>query len=179
MSYIVKTLSTESLATTAKRSMKLLLHNESPAQNYFGNYPNPFATLILDFFFFDLALVVTRRRRPRQQKVAQVSVTSCWWLADQGRKNELLGDSCWPAYGLSHTDDPLRHCPMHYATLLFFSFFFFFKVHIKRTSKEDQRQLLPVVKHLRTDGPQPIVLTSDADSQRLAAGGRPGADGSE
>ena len=59
----------------------------------------------------------------------------------------------------------------------FFFFFFFFKVHIKRTSKEDQRQLLPVVKHLRTDGPQPIVLTSDADSQRLAAGGRPGADG--
>ena len=36
-----------------------------------------------------------------------------------------------------------------------------------------------MVKHLRTDGPQPIVLTSDADSQRLAAGGRPGADGSE
>ena len=34
-----------------------------------------------------------------------------------------------------------------------------------------------MVKHLRTDGPQPIVLTSDADSQRLAAGGRPGADG--
>ena len=64
---------------------------------------------------------------------------------------------------------------MHYATLLFFSFFFFFFL----TSKEDQRQLLPVVKHLRTDGPQPIVLTSDADSQRLAAGGRPGADGSE
>ena len=129
-------------------------------------------------FFLDLALVVTRHRHPRQQKVAQVSVTSCWRLADQGRKNELLGDSCWPAYGLSHTDDPLRHCPMHYATLLFFSFFFFFfKVHIKRTSKEDQRQLLPVVKHLRTDGPQPIVLTSDADSQRLAAGGRPGADG--
>ena len=59
----------------------------------------------------------------------------------------------------------------------FHFFFFFFKVHIKRTSKEDQRQLLPVVKHLRTDGPQPIVLTSDADSQRLAAGGRPGADG--
>ena len=58
-----------------------------------------------------------------------------------------------------------------------FHFFFFFKVHIKRTSKEDQRQLLPVVKHLRTDGPQPIVLTSDADSQRLAAGGCPGADG--
>ena len=58
-----------------------------------------------------------------------------------------------------------------------FHFFFFFKVHIKRTSKEDQRQLLPVVKHLRTDGPQPIVLTSDDDSQRLAAGGRPGADG--
>ena len=84
---------------------------------------NPFATLILDFFF-DLALVVTRRRRPRQQKVAQVSVTSCWRLADQGRKNELLGDSCWPAYGLSHTDDPLWHCPMHYATLLFFPFFF-------------------------------------------------------
>ena len=77
-------------------------------------------------FFLDLALVVTRCRRPRQQKVAQVSVTSCWRLADQGRKNELLGDSCWPAYGLSHTDDPLRHCPMHYATLLFFSFFFFF-----------------------------------------------------
>ena len=81
----------------------------------------------------------------------------------------------------SLTDDPLRHCPMHYATLLFFSFFFFFfffffKVHIKRTSKEDQRQHLPVVKHLRTDGPQPIVLTSNADSQRLAAGGRPGAD---
>ena len=60
-----------------------------------------------------------------------------------------------------------------------FHFFFFFKVHIKRTSKEDQRQLLPVVKHLRTDGPQPVVLTSDSDSQRLAAGGRPGADGSE
>ena len=60
---------------------------------------------------------------------------------------------------------------------LSFSFHFFFKVPIKRTSKEDQRQLLPVVKHLRTDGPQPIVLTSDADSQRLAAGGRPGADG--
>ena len=59
---------------------------------------------------------------------------------------------------------------------LSFSFHFFFKVHIKRTSKEDRRQLLPVVKHLRTDGPQPIVLTSDADSQRLAAGGRPGAD---
>ena len=59
---------------------------------------------------------------------------------------------------------------------LSFSFPFFFKVHIKPTSKEDQRQLLPVVKHLRTDGPQPIVLTSDADSQRLAAGGRPGAD---
>ena len=57
-----------------------------------------------------------------------------------------------------------------------FHFFFFFKVHIKRTSKEDERQLLPVVKHLRTDGPQPIVLTSDANSQRLAAGGRPGAD---
>ena len=55
--------------------------------------------------------------------------------------------------------------------------FHFLKVHIKRTSKEDQRQLLPVVKHLRTDGPQPIVLTSDADSQRLAAGGCPGADG--
>ena len=107
---------------------------------------------------------------------AKVSVTSCWRLADQGRKNELLGDSCWPAYGLSHTDDPLRHCSMHYVTLLFFSFFFFFfEVHIKRTSKKDQRQLLPVVKHLRTDGPQPIVLTSDADS--LAAGGRPGADG--
>ena len=53
-----------------------------------------------------------------------------------------------------------------------FHFFFFFL-----TSKEDQRQLLPVVKHLRTDGPQPIVLTSDADSQSLAAGGRPGADG--
>ena len=62
-------------------------------------------------------------------------------------------------------------------SFLFIFFFFFFKVHIKRTSKEDQRQLLPVVKHLRTDGPQPIVLTSDADSQRLAAGGRPGADG--
>ena len=62
---------------------------------------------------------------------------------------------------------------MHYSTLLFF----FFKVQIKRTSKKDQRQLLPVVKHLRTDGPQPIVLTSDADSQRLAAGGRPGANG--
>ena len=58
-----------------------------------------------------------------------------------------------------------------------FHFFFFFKVHIKRRSKEDQRKLLPVVKHLRTDGPQPIVLTSDADSQRLAARGRPGADG--
>ena len=59
----------------------------------------------------------------------------------------------------------------------FFFFFFFFKVHnIKQTSKK-QRQLLPMVKHLRTDGPQPIVLTSDADSQRLAAGGRPGADG--
>ena len=56
-----------------------------------------------------------------------------------------------------------------------FNFFFFFFFG----SKEDQRQLLPVVKHLRTDGPQPIVLTSDADSQRLAAGGRPGADGSE
>ena len=56
--------------------------------------------------------------------------------------------------------------------------FHFLKVHIKRTSKKDQRQLLPVVKHLRTDGPQPIVLTSDAaDGQRLAAGGRPGADG--
>ena len=38
MSYIAKTLSTESLATTAKRSVKLLLHNESPAPNYFGNY---------------------------------------------------------------------------------------------------------------------------------------------
>ena len=62
---------------------------------------------------------------------------------------------------------------------LSFSFHFIFKVHIKRTSKKDQRQLLPVVKHLRTDGPQPIVLTSDADSQRLAAGGCPGAVGSE
>ena len=62
---------------------------------------------------------------------------------------------------------------------LSFSSHFFFKVHIKRISKEDQRQLLPVVKHLRTDGPQPIVLTSNADSQRLAAGGRPGADGVE
>ena len=92
--------------------------------------------------------------------------------------DELLGDSCCPDYGRSHTDDAVRQCPMHYATLLFFSFFFF-KVHIKQTSKEDQRQLLPMVKHLRTDGPQPIVLTSDADSQRLAAGGRPGADGSE
>ena len=93
--------------------------------------------------------------------------------------DELLGDSCCPDYGLSHTDDAVRHCPMHYATLLFFSFFFFFffKVHIKQTSKKHQRQLLPMVKHLRTDGPQPIVLTSDADSQRLAAGGRPGADG--
>ena len=60
---------------------------------------------------------------------------------------------------------------------LSFSFHFFFFFFL--TSKEDQRQLLPVVKHLRTDGPQPIVLTSDADSQRLAAGGRPGADGSE
>ena len=60
---------------------------------------------------------------------------------------------------------------------LSFSFHFFFKVHIKQTSKKHQRQLLPMVKHLRTDGPQPIVLTSDADSQRLAAGGRPGADG--
>ena len=104
-------------------------------------------------------------------------MTSCWRLADQGRKNELLGseDSCWPAYGLSHTDDGTAPCTMP----LSFSFHFFFKVHIKRTSKEDKRQLLPVVKHLRTDGPQPIVLTSDADSQRLAAGGRPGADGSE
>ena len=55
----------------------------------------------------------------------------------------------------------------------------FFKVHIKRTSKKHQRWLLPVVKHLRTDGPQPIVLTSDADGQRLAAERRPGADGSE
>ena len=62
---------------------------------------------------------------------------------------------------------------------LSFSFQFFFLKSMKRTSKNDQRQLLPVVKHLRTDGPQPIVLTSDADSQRLAAGGRPGADGSE
>ena len=52
-------------------------------------------------------------------------------------------------------------------------------VSYKANIKEDQRQLLPVVKHLRTDGPQPIVLTSDADSQRLAVGGRPGADGSE
>ena len=96
--------------------------------------------------------------------------------------DELLGDSCCPDYGLSHTDDAVLNCPMHYATLLFFSFFFFFfffffKVHIKQTSKKHQRQLLPMVKHLRTDGPQPIVLTSDADSQRLAAGGRPGADG--
>ena len=82
--------------------------------------------------------------------------------------DELLGDSCCPDYGLSHTDDAVRHCPMHYVTLLFFSFFFL---------KKHQRQLLPMVKHLRTDGPQPIVLTSDADSQRLAAGGRPGADG--
>ena len=56
--------------------------------------------------------------------------------------------------------------------------FHFFKVHIKQTSKKHQRQLLPMVKHLRTDGPQPIVLTSDADSQRLAGGGRPGAEGS-
>ena len=52
----------------------------------------------------------------------------------------------------------------------------FFKVHIKRTSKKHQRRLLPVVKH---DGPQPIVLTSDADGQRLAAERHPGADGSE
>ena len=87
-------------------------------------------------FFLDLALVVTRCRRPRQQKVAQVSVTSCWRLADQGRKNELLGDSCWPAYGLSHTDDPLRHCPMHYATLLFIFFFLSpYKANIKGRSK--------------------------------------------
>ena len=115
-------------------------------------------------------------RRPRQQKVAQVGVTSCWRLADQGRKNELLGDSCWPAYGLSHrrSSTALPHALCHSPFLFLF---FFFKVHIKRTSKEDQRQLLPVVKHLRTDGPQPIVLTSNADSQRLAAGGRPGADG--
>ena len=56
-----------------------------------------------------------------------------------------------------------------------FHFFFFFKP----TSKKDQRQLLPVVKHLRTDGPQPIVLTSDANSQRLVAGGRPGTNRSE
>ena len=102
-------------------------------------------------------------------------MTSCWRLADQGRKNELLGDTCWPAYGLSHTDDPLRTAPC--TMPLSFSFHFFFKVHIKRTSKEDQRQLLPVVEHLRTDGPQPIVLTSNADSQRLAAGCH-GADGS-
>ena len=64
-----------------------------------------------------------------------------------------------------------------HSPFLFIFFFFFFKVHIKQTSKKHQRQLLPMVKHLRTDGPQPIVLTSDADSQRLAAGGRPGADG--
>ena len=57
--------------------------------------------------------------------------------------------------------------------------FLFFKVHIKLISKKDQRLLLPVVKHLRTDGPQPIVLTSDANSQRLVAGGRPVADGSK
>ena len=65
---------------------------------------------------------------------------------------------------------------------LSFSFHFFlspYKANIKETSKKHQRQLLPMVKHLRTDGPQPIVLTSNADSQRLAAGGRPGADGSE
>ena len=59
------------------------------------------------------------------------------------------------------------------------SFHFLFRVHIKQTSKKHQRKLLPVVKHLRTDGPQPIVLTSDANGQRLVAGGRPGADGSE
>ena len=68
-------------------------------------------------------------------------------------------------------------CTMPLSFSFHFFLIFFFKVHIKRTSKEDQRQLLPVVKHLRTDRPQPIVLTSDADSQRLAAGGRPGADG--
>ena len=67
--------------------------------------------------------------------------------------------------------------PLSFSFHFFFFFFFFFKVHIKQTSKKHQRQLLPMVKHLRTDGPQPIVLTSDADSQRLAAGGRPGADG--
>ena len=85
---------------------------------------------------------------------------------------ETLAACLWP---LSHrrSSTALPHALCHSS----FFFFFFFKVHIKRTSKEDQRQLLPVVKHLRTDGPQPIVLTSDADSQRLAAGGRPGADG--
>ena len=137
----------------------------------------PFNYLI-HWISFDLALVVTRRRRPGP-KAAKGRAGQRDVMLAASTKNELLGDSCWPAYGLSHTDDPLRHCPMHYATLLFFSFFL--KVHIQPTSKEDQRQLLPVVKHLRTDGPQPIVLTSgsDADSQRLAAGGRPGADGSE
>ena len=50
-----------------------------------------------------------------------------------------------------------------------------YKANIKETSKAAP----PCGQHLRTDEPQPIVLTSDADSQRLAAGGRPGADGSE
>ena len=68
-------------------------------------------------------------------------------------------------------------CTMPLSFSFHFFFFFFFKVHIKQTSKKHLRQLLSMVKHLRTDGPQPIVLTSDADSQRLAAGGRPGADG--
>ena len=58
-------------------------------------------------------------------------------------------------------------------SFFFFFFFFFLSIAIKPTSKKDQRKLLPVVKHLRTDGPQPIVPTSDADNQRLSVGGRP------
>ena len=50
------------------------------------------------------------------------------------------------------------------------------KIELLKSPTSKLQQLLPVVKHLRTDGPQPIVLTSDADTQRLAAGGRPGAD---
>ena len=86
------------------------------------DHSNPFATLIFDFFL-DLALVVTRRRRPRQQKVAQVSVTSCWRLADQGRRNELLAGllmaSLTPTilYGTAPCTMPLSFS---------FHFFFFF-----------------------------------------------------
>ena len=63
---------------------------------------------------------------------------------------------------------------MHYATLLSFLLVVFFLSPYKANINERSKAAPPCG---QTSEPQPVVLTYDADSQRLAAGGRPGSDG--